>query len=351
MSLFVPLTVRYLLFLVVDCTFALCLCIISLNGFVTVASFRICNNIVRQSADLREAFLHWVGDCLSANFGRAKMWQPSMQFQIRLASDGFVMNLSALLLRLCRPFVNPPKNQKISKIHHLFPASVAYLRKLPEETTILPKPENPGPLEVPKDFNFITTCFFLCHESLRLGWRQLWDRFVKYGRILNELEGQLEEVRESGNTDEQRIVEQRVNIIASRHLSIRAALTVPLHMELMVEFSVCTATWLAQMAVQPASISLDQLPTQFLPLFPLPSEVPIHLQTVPEFLVENVAEVLTCYSRMPVTSGNSFDWKYEWMEELMNMALVYMSGHDRMKNPHLRAKMAMLMHNLMPHKR
>ena len=107
---------------------------------VVEAAFVIFNNVVRQSSELREQVLRWIGDCLSANFGRAKMWQQDVHFQIRLASDGFILNLSAVLLRLCRPFIRPTKNLRILKIHPLWPHSGIYLRKMPEETTLMPKP-------------------------------------------------------------------------------------------------------------------------------------------------------------------------------------------------------------------
>lgn len=79
----------------------------------------------------------------------------------------------------------------------------------------------------------------------------LWDRFGKFNRALNEVEDRLNQARESGNSEEVQLIEQSIQRLASRHLSMKAALTLPENMELMIEFSVCTATWLSQMAVQP----------------------------------------------------------------------------------------------------
>ncbi|OQV19602.1 Ubiquitin conjugation factor E4 A [Hypsibius exemplaris] len=318
------------------------------------AVFGVVNNIVRQSAELREAFLLWVGNCLSANFARAKMWQPNLQFQVSLCSDGFMMNLSAVLLRLCRPFMNPAANPKILKIHPLFAASRKYLRQMAEETTLLPKEEKVPLLNPPADFNFITTCFFLCHESIRLGWGVVWDRFGKLNKHLGELEGRLELARETNNQEERHEIEQFMIKAASRHLSMKAALTLPQNLELMIELSVCTATWLSQMAVQP-SITTADLPSAYLPLFPtdLSVPVPVHLAYIPELLLENILEVLHLHHRLPSTTGvtGNWSWQYEWMVELMNVVLVYMPSPARMRNPHLRGKMAMMMHNMMPHKR
>ena len=204
---------------------------------------------------------------------------------------------------------------------------------------------------MPSEFNFLSSCFFLCHESLRLGWQVLWDRFGKFNRALNEIEDRLNQARESGNAEEQQLIEQSIQRVASRHLSMKAALTLPENMELMIEFSVCTATWLTQMSVQSPSTMPTQVPAEYIPLFPHNAQPPLHLAFIPELLVENVLEILTCNARLPATTGQTTDWQYEWMVELMNLALLFMPSSGRINNPHLRAKLALLMHNLMPYNR
>lgn len=173
----------------------------------------------------------------------------------------------------------------------------------------------------------------------------VWDNFGKFNKKLHELENLLHEARESGNAARQQEIEEVIHKAASRHLSMRAALTVPQNMELMIELSVCTATWLCQMAVQSSIVSAE-LPSSYRTLFPTPSDVPVHLAYIPELLVENMLEICTCNHRLPVTTGSTMTWQYEWMVELMNVVLVFMPSPLRMNNPHLRGKMAMMMHNV-----
>jgi ubiquitin conjugation factor E4 A len=61
--------------------------------------------------------LLWVGDCLHANENRGKLWNSHNEIiDDKSVSDGFMLNLGNVLLKLCQPFCSKPNDIKILKI-------------------------------------------------------------------------------------------------------------------------------------------------------------------------------------------------------------------------------------------
>lgn len=69
---------------------------------------QILKNLLQRSGETRHLLLSWLGNCLHANAGRAKIWTNQMPeiFQ-SYASDAFFLNLGAALVKLCQPFCKP----------------------------------------------------------------------------------------------------------------------------------------------------------------------------------------------------------------------------------------------------
>lgn len=70
---------------------------------------QILKSLLQRSGETRHLLLTWLGGCLQANAGRAKIWAnqvPELFFQM-YASDAFFLNLGAVLLKLCQPFCKP----------------------------------------------------------------------------------------------------------------------------------------------------------------------------------------------------------------------------------------------------
>lgn len=71
--------------------------------------YQILKSLLQRSSETRHLLLTWLGGCLQANAGRAKIWAnqvPELFFQM-YASDAFLLNLGAVLLKLCQPFCKP----------------------------------------------------------------------------------------------------------------------------------------------------------------------------------------------------------------------------------------------------
>ena len=74
--------------------------------------------------------LLWIGNCLSANEARGKMWTSQMGplLSATLASDGFMLNLGSLLLKFCKPLTSDWT--KMSKVEPSYVAKVCLVTEV-----------------------------------------------------------------------------------------------------------------------------------------------------------------------------------------------------------------------------
>lgn len=72
-------------------------------------------NLLKAGPEIKHKTLSWLGSCLEKNLGRCKLWNIETSM-LTLISDGFAINLSAVLLRLCQPFISNTDNPKLLKI-------------------------------------------------------------------------------------------------------------------------------------------------------------------------------------------------------------------------------------------
>lgn len=90
---------------------------------------QILKNLLQRSGETRHLLLSWLGSCLQANTGRAKIWTNQMPeiFQM-YASDAFFLNLGAALVKLCQPFCKPRSPKLLT-----FNPTYCALKELSEE--------------------------------------------------------------------------------------------------------------------------------------------------------------------------------------------------------------------------
>lgn len=75
--------------------------------------------LLKCSTEVRHLTLQWIGNCLHSNANRGKIWntQNDVTFNSMLCvSDGFMLNLGNVLLRLCQPFCIKQNDSKVPKI-------------------------------------------------------------------------------------------------------------------------------------------------------------------------------------------------------------------------------------------
>lgn len=73
-------------------------------------------HLLKAGPEVKHKTLSWLGSCLEKNFGRCKLWNINEISMLKFIADGFALNLSAVLLRLCQPFISKTDNPKLLKI-------------------------------------------------------------------------------------------------------------------------------------------------------------------------------------------------------------------------------------------
>ena len=161
-------------------------------------------------------------------------------------------------------------------------------KQLCEETFLLPTEEKD---KKEKEFNFITEIFFLTQKSLDLGLRVCHEKFVK----MNQELGRLQQIyRESAGSPAASEIQQRMDVLMTKYLSLKAALLVPSALDNSLLLCASTGSWLTQLVLNP-TLDIDVKELTF-PIeensMPSPG-----LFRIPEFVMENICEQLLLVRR------------------------------------------------------
>ncbi|KAG7282498.1 hypothetical protein CRUP_020213 [Coryphaenoides rupestris] len=245
-------------------------------------------NLLQRSGDTRHLLLSWLGGCLQANAGRTKIWanqMPEIFFQM-YASDAFFLNLGAALLKLCQPFCRPRSPKLLT-----FNPSYCALKDLGEEER-------------------------------------------------RNRNGTWQEAQRSGSPLSEQLLEQFERLMVV-YLSTKAAATQPATLQCCLNLQASAAALLVQLAV--GNQGSEHVPLTF-PLSPIHSSS--MLCYVPEFFAENLGDFFIFLRRF---ADDVLESSAESLEQILNFITIFMGNVERMKNPHLRAKLAEVLEAVMPH--
>ncbi|XP_023710863.1 ubiquitin conjugation factor E4 A isoform X2 [Cryptotermes secundus] len=306
--------------------------------------YMIFHALLKHSNEVRHQTLCWLADCLHANVGRGKLWN-SHGLNIGASSyvsDGFMLNLTGVLLRLCQPFCSDTADPMLLRVDPTYCASEVsddaemrskgvHMKKMASETCLIPAPEDtPRPLS--ETYGFISECFYLAHKALDLGFKVTFEQLMRLNQDLARIQRAFIDAQNQAgaNSDVVQTIGERMELEMTRYLSLRAALLEPQSLSRTAQLLVATAVWLVQVTLD---VNSDQsprkyyTPTQFRTVeFPLPQEVPATLS--PRTLEEQ---------------------GFALLDPILTQVLVFMGSPQRMRNPHLRAHMAECLESLLPH--
>ena len=240
-----------------------------------------------------------------------------------------MVNLSAMLLQLCKPFTaadDPKAIERLKKIDPAYgrlghdPENGANLKEFNKETCLIgPNELNIEPMQRP--FSFSTELFFMTHRSLELGNRTVHAQLVKLSQELTRLQRAYQDAQgQSSQVAEQ--IQERMDLLMSSYLCLKAVLLVPEWLDLHYDFSVATSQWLCS---QPAE----------------------KLSNIPELCLSNVMDMVVFISRFSPATFDRLDLT-ERLQDLLSLVIVFMGSPERLKNPHMRAGMAEMLDALMP---
>ncbi|PVD37577.1 hypothetical protein C0Q70_00173 [Pomacea canaliculata] len=309
-------------------------------------------SIIKLSPDLRNRVLSWLGNCLHANAGRTKLWSSMPQlFSQAYCSEGFALNLCYVMLRLSQPFAKP-LSPKLMKIQPSYTAVVVadedeansmgvHAKGLKEETRLVTT-EDMEPLPTQAPYNFVTECFFLTHQALRVGFHAVHEKLVKLNQDLHRVQRLYQEVRAQAGSDQDDLV-QSIKVQMEKgmtlFLSMKAALSQTQLLEMSLHFHLATSSWLCQLGTHPLDNKFQSV------TFPLPQKTMPAITYIPEYVIGNVTDFVLFMHQF---KDDMFDVAGEESDHFMTLVLVFMGSPQRLKNPHLRAELADMLAALIP---
>uniref|UniRef100_A0A8C9B5V6 Ubiquitin conjugation factor E4 n=1 Tax=Phocoena sinus TaxID=42100 RepID=A0A8C9B5V6_PHOSS len=309
--------------------------------------YQMLKNLLQLSPETKHCILSWLGNCLHANAGRTKIWanqMPEIFFQM-YASDAFFLNLGAALLKLCQPFCKPrssrlltfnptycalkelnDEERKIKNVH---------MRGLDKETCLIPAVQEP---KFPQNYNLVTENLVLTEYTLYLGFHRLHDQMVKINQNLHRLQVAWRDAQQSSSPAADNLREQFERLMTV-YLSTKTAMTEPQMLQNCLNLQVSMAVLLVQLAIGNEGSQPREL------TFPLPDGYS-SLAYVPEFFADNLGDFLIFLRRF---ADDILETSADSLEHVLHFITIFTGSIERMKNPHLRAKLAEVLEAVMPH--
>lgn len=325
---------------------------------------RIFLGLLKCGPAMRNRLLTWTGKCLSANVARGKLWSVQAgeisAATLNCVSDGFMLNLGAVLLQLCMPFCASPDDPKLLKIDPTYGAvppeecasKSVHLDSLHNETCLLPprEDENGQSIKRPtaETYSFVTECFFVTQKCIDLGVRVCAEKLWQCGRELGQAQRALADAGTAPRLLE--ALRTRTHHLMTRFVSLRCALLEKNMLTNLHRLQAATCTWLVQVAIR---TDLDTPLSNYAPMTLLPVEMPITtpapdtLRCIPEFVLENIVVLITMARRTAGATTEEADIA-GLLQPALTLVLTFMGDSSRTYNPHLRARLAECLEAMLP---
>ncbi|CAH8863515.1 unnamed protein product [Trichobilharzia szidati] len=328
---------------------------------------------------IKRLLFKWFGACIHANRARSQLAQSMMHHDLmnrsntpNLAGDGFLSNLTAVLVRLTGPLVTLPDRPPLDKIWPKYAKDSCSERVvLPElrgETRLAPnsshtpeKLENTS-LTAEDDYPLLTELFFLAHAAIRIGWTPLIARHFETGQQLHRLEDQLQPHESDGpnssNDSQVFFLRRFMRERTTRYLEQSTSLSCVSRLKDQLSFDITTCRFLVKLAqnmlnhpnnmhtmlssttsASSSSSSSSSSPTAV-----------YHgcLSDLPEYLVDNIVELISYLRRAKDEFLESIEVASIPLEPLLEFSVLFMNYTGLLTNPHLRARLAEVLESLIP---
>ncbi|XP_028967843.1 ubiquitin conjugation factor E4 A [Galendromus occidentalis] len=286
--------------------------------------FDMTNQLLRTSPTIRTLVVEWIGYALQMCSGRSKLGTNIAQ-----VSHGFAINLLSVLLRLAQPFCTATDVNKVLKVDFTYPlwaydGDKVRLRDLQEDTTLLPRKES---YSIEKStFLFPTACFFAVHKAILIGTRVIHDRLLELNKEISRLRSLYDDSKTQalGSQGQQALeaLGKQLNALMSKYQCMRTVVFEPEFYNMLVNFTVASAHWLGEVAERPDLHALAPID---------------RLTLTPEYILENISDTLVMTKRF---SERNLMLYTVHLSPMLRLITVFMGSAERVKNPHLRAKLA-----------
>ncbi|XP_015064494.1 probable ubiquitin conjugation factor E4 [Solanum pennellii] len=333
-----------------------------------------------KNSTIRENVLGYLAAVINKNSSRAQLQVDPLS----CASSGMFVNLSAVMLRLCEPFLdaNLTKRDKIDP-QYVFSSTRLELRGLTamhassEEVSDWINQNNPGKVDVAKEgsdgenrllasqeatssgndsggpsilhynnpissssekakYPFICECFFMTARVLNLGLLKAFSDFKHLVQDISRSEDNLSTMKTMLEQTPSPQLQQEISRLEKDLESYSQE-------KLCYEAQILRDGGLLQRA-----LSFYRLMVVWLVglvggfKMPLPSPCPMEFASMPEHFVEDAMELLIFASRIPRALDGVL------LDDFMNFIIMFMASPEYIRNPYLRAKMVEVLNCWMP---
>ncbi|ETS77479.1 hypothetical protein PFICI_11353 [Pestalotiopsis fici W106-1] len=297
----------------------------------------IVNAFVRSGATARNRILDWFAFIMNTNHKRRALHVDPKE----VASDGFMVNVTAILDQLCEPFMDATFS-KVSKI------DIDYLRRDPridmsDETKLNADQATSDAFYSKKadgTSNFISEVFFLNLAAHHYGSEATNSKLKDLDREIKHLQKVEKEVNEQiqklqGNPLQLAIAKRQqdriVNVIdktMALRFSIEGVLTDKSMQTLSLQFMRYVTVWLLRVAS-----GSSYVPGQKLQL-PLAAERPEAFSCLPEYALQDVVDNFKFVLRfMPQIMMSAVG------DEIVALAITFLRSSEYIKNPYLKSSL------------
>ncbi|XP_041979674.1 ubiquitin conjugation factor E4 A [Aricia agestis] len=315
--------------------------------------------LLKAGPPIKSRLLTWIGKCLKANVSRGKLANMGAEpLTATTVSDGFMLNLGAVLLQLCQPFCSHPDDPKALKIDPTYcavspeeaTAKSVHLTCLYDETCLLPAKEDENGQTVKRPtadaYNFVTECFFMTQKCIDLGVRVSAEKLWRYGQELARTQRALGDPNTLPHLME--TLRTRAQHLMKRYLSLRCALLESDSLTNLHRLQATACTWLAQVAARNVAGPASFAPATAVPIeLPLTTPPPDTLRCIPEFVLENIVVLITMARRTVGAITEEADVA-GLLQPALTLVLIFMGDSTRTYNPHLRARLAECLEAMLP---
>uniref|UniRef100_A0ACD5WWW2 Uncharacterized protein n=1 Tax=Avena sativa TaxID=4498 RepID=A0ACD5WWW2_AVESA len=355
-----------------------------LSSFATIKS--VMNNlqdglrdillVLLKNLDTRDQVLEYLAEVINKNVGRSRMQVDPL----KCASAGMFVNLSAVMLRLCEPFLDQMESKKDKiDVKYLFcndrinfkdltainasseevsswieswshahaaddASGMARFVELQEATSSgksssVSLPPKGGPLargSKKENFSFICECFFMTARVLNMGLMKAVADFKHLSQDLARYEDDLESnktMRDQGESSAQleqdiKRLEKIVAVLSQEKFCYEAQmLRDGAFLQRALSFYRLMILWSVHLV---GGFKM-----------PLPSQCPKEFSCIPEHFLDDAMDLLALTSRVPkALEGFPLD-------DFLNFNIMFMAS-SYIKNPYLKAKMVEVLNCWMP---
>ena len=294
----------------------------------------------------KDATLRWIARCLDANRNKAKLVASFVS--AGSASDGFMLNLAGVLLKLSTPFLGPG-NPKLSTVDVRFcgPDSASLLPQQTEDKVL----DKLGDVDVTKEdllefgkpdhFNFISTCFYLTHRALQLAYISPFD---KYRRLMKSLMETQRLVQDVGNSPMSTEIREKFETQYIEQLEVKTHLLHPDTISHVLLFYSSSANWLSLISTSRDSVTVADMKAT-----PSLTELPSRtLAMVPSYFISSACQFFINVRYF--AEGNLENFLSDNLDHVISFLVMY-CNKTWVPNPHTRAEIVEAMTVFIPNER